>query len=419
MLSAPADHLPGRWPRILVALLLSAGVLTGCSEDTSIAPPTASSAGADAREAAGRDTVDRLGEALRDADPASAAALGVPALAAQLRAAATNVDRLDLVDLELRYVDDVPSAPGVAAASVPGAWEATVSVRYRLRDWDDQPTTVETTLSFAPDGGGGQLVSEIGGSGGRTPLWLAGPVAVRAQGRTLVLSRDGNGRRDSRLARRAVEDVNRVLPAWGGTLVLEAAASETEFDSALGATARQYANIAAVTASVDGSLTPGSPVHVFLNPAVFDDLGGRGAQVVVSHEATHVATQGTFAVMPTWLLEGFADYVALAHAGIDVRTAAAQALRRIRADGLPDGLPSDEDLSPTAGGLGATYEVAWLATRSIARRYGEAKLIAFYDAVDSGQTTAAAFAEVLGITEAVFVRQWRADLKTLAGPLAG
>ena len=31
----------------------------------------------------------------------------------------------------------------------------------------------------------------------------------------------------------------------------------------------------------------------------------------MSHEATHVATDATFASMPTWLLEGFADFVAL------------------------------------------------------------------------------------------------------------
>ena len=60
----------------------------------------------------------------------------------------------------------------------------------------------------------------------------------------------------------------------------------------------------------------------------------------MSHEATHVATGASFATVPTWLLEGFADYVALDDAGVPVDVAAAQALERIREDGLPDRLPT-------------------------------------------------------------------------------
>ncbi|MET3963556.1 hypothetical protein ABIE44_003490 [Marmoricola sp. OAE513] len=324
-----------------------------------------------------------------------------------------NIERLDLVDLSVRYVADIPATAVAGTADGPETWQATVAVSYRLDGWDTGSTDVETTFSFAPDGEGVKI-AEIGSADGRTPLWLAGPVKAVAVGRTLVLTRDGSGERASALAQRAVADVDKVLPRWRGRLVVEQAADEQEFDRALGAPRAQYANIAAVTASVDGSLDAGSPVHVFLNPAVFDTIGRRGAQVVMSHESTHVATGATFADMPTWLLEGFADYVALAHSGIGVRTAAAQILKRIRTDGLPDTLPTDDDLSPTAGGLGATYEEAWLANRFLARAYGEAKLIAFYDAVNDGTKTPEAFGSVLGTTEAAFVQRWRADLRTLA-----
>jgi hypothetical protein len=221
------------------------------------------------------------------------------------------------------------------------------------------------------------------------------------------------------LARQALDDVGKVLPGWRGKLVMEVPGSEDQLEQALGAPAGRYANIAAVTTSVDGSLVPGSPVHVFLNPKVFDGLGPRGAQVVVSHESTHVATDATFAEMPTWLLEGFADYVALAHARIPVATAASQILARIRKDGPPDHLPTATELDPAAPGLGATYEEAWLAARFIAQEYGEARLVTFYRKVSGGEAVERAFKGTLGTTEDAFVARWRADLRDLAATVAG
>ena len=47
----------------------------------------------------------------------------------------------------------------------------------------------------------------------------------------------------------------------------------------------------------------------------------------MSHESTHVATDAPFATMPTWLLEGFADFVALDHAGVPVEKAAGKSGR--------------------------------------------------------------------------------------------
>jgi hypothetical protein len=169
-----------------------------------------------------------------------------------------------------------------------------------------------------------------------------------------------------------------------------------------------------VTTTADGSLTPGAPVRVFVNPSVFDKLKQRGAQVVMSHEATHVATGATFASMPTWLLEGFADFVALDAAGVPVRVAAGQILARIRKSGLPKGLPTSADLEPTANGLGATYEEAWLACRFLAHEFGTARLVRFYHRVSDGASATEAFRSELATTERAFVARWRADLARLA-----
>ncbi|RNL79077.1 hypothetical protein [Nocardioides marmorisolisilvae] len=392
---------------------------TACGGDTSIPPPKASSDSSDARVAGATTTVDKLAEVLRSADRSAATSLGLAGSRDLLGAVAENVATLHIVDIGFRLVDDAaPAGTDDLEDYGPNAWRGTVDVEYRLRDWDVKPTQVETTFVFAPTDTG-QAVVDIGGTEGRTPVWLTGPVTALSAGRTLVIDRSAGADRFLRLARKALVDVGRVLPDWHGKLVIEVPESEDGLERALGATAGQYANIAAVTASVDGSLVRSSPVHVFINPQVFAGLGRRGSQVVISHESTHVATGATFASMPTWLLEGFADYVALVHANIPVSTAASQILSRIRKDGPPDHLPTTAELDPSANGLGATYEEAWLATRFIGREYGEAKLVRFYYAVSDGTDVAHAFTTVLGTTEAAFVKQWRADLRDLAGGMAG
>jgi hypothetical protein len=243
-----------------------------------------------------------------------------------------------------------------------------------------------------------------------------GRLSVVRTPRTLVLAApSADAGRFSAMAQRAVHDVDQVLTSWAGKLTIEVPASERQMDLMLHASQQQYANIAAVTTTVTGSVAPGTPVHVFVNPRVFATLKPKGAQVVLSHEATHVATKAAFADMPTWLLEGFADYVALDHAGVPVQVAAKQILARIRKDGPPRHLPTAQDLSPTANGLGATYEEAWLACRYLGERYGEKRLVSFYDAVDRGQSTGQAFRTVLGTTPRAFVDGWRADLLGLAG----
>ncbi|MET0997257.1 MAG: hypothetical protein ABWX73_00960, partial [Marmoricola sp.] len=130
---------------------------------------------------------------------------------------------------------------------------------------------------------------------------------------------------------------------------------------------------------------------------------------------THVATDATFTSMPTWLLEGFADFVALDGAGVPVEVAAGQILTRIRKNGLPRRLPTSADLDPTATGLGATYEEAWLACRFLAEEYGADRLVTFYRKVGGGASVEEAFRSELGTTQPRFVAQWRADLARLAG----
>jgi hypothetical protein len=46
-------------------------------------------------------------------------------------------------------------------------------------------------------------------------------------------------------------------------------------------------------------------------------------------------------------------------------------------------------------------------------------LVRFYEVVNGGTTVDQAFASVLGTSESAFVKRWRADLRELAGGMAG
>ena len=155
-------------------------------------------------------------------------------------------------------------------------------------------------------------------------------------------------------------------------------------------------------------------MHILVNPEVFSGLGADGAQIVMSHEATHVATGAATSAMPLWLLEGFADYVALARSDLPVDVTASQILAEVRRNGPPRRLPDQKAFDPSNKLLGTSYEAAWLAARLLAEEYGERRLVGFYDTVDAGASTEEAFAE-LGTTEAAFTRRWRDYLRELAG----
>src|ERR1700712_3324667 len=375
---------------LLVVMLVLALVAAGCSRDENLKPPRAPADDAGQRGEAAQHTLDRLVRALQQRSAASAGELAAPGAGPLLASVAANARSLDVRELSLRYVDDgAPLTSTQRSEFGSSAWTGTVELEYAFGGVDTTPSRIETAMVFAPHGSGARIASFGGGDG-----------------RPLAAVATGSAGRYPRLAARAVVQVRRTLPDWHGDLVVEVPRTRAELDAALDAAPDEYDDIAAVTTTEDGSLATGAPVRVFVNPEVFGRLADRGAQVVMSHEATHVATGATFVSMPTWLLEGFADYVALDHAGVPVSLAAGQILARIRKHGLPTRLPTSSDLNPTANGLGATYEEAWLACRFLAQAYGQPQLIAFYRSVSGGSPEKQAFRRVLGTTESAFVGRW-------------
>ena len=401
-----------------VVLAVTAVVAVLTRQDGYVASPDGGSR-PEAEPAEAASVLHDLEEAVAARDAAAAAALtdGSTAATSLLSAVVANADALDVAQFTLRYVDET------SAVAADGRWTAAVDMTWQFRGFDREPVREEVLVGFDASGDGATLTG-IGGGDRRTPLWLSEPLEVRRSADTLVLVAGSAEAADSyaRQAQKAVPAVRRVLPAWPGGLVVEVPGSAGALDSMLAAEPGTYADIAAVSTSVDGTLTATSPTHVFVNPELYGGLGPVGEQVVMTHEATHIATAAPVVTgVPLWLLEGFADYVALRDADLPMDKAAGQVIAQVRADGVPDALPGPAEFDATATHLGAAYEAAWVACLVVVDLAGEDALVRLYDDVSTGQGIAEALRADVGVDEAALTQAWQERLTALVDetPVAG
>jgi hypothetical protein len=392
--------------RVLLAALLTTGLLAGaCSPDEYVAPPpTQRTEVADPAVAA--ETVAALQDQIDDPD--AVARLGADDDAAQLLAAVSrNATGLRLSDLTFRYITETGRTSGA------DAWDGLVAVTWRVEGFDEASARAEVPVSFAD---GGSRIAGIGADDAKLPLWLSGPLVVRRVPGAVVAAAEPAREIDryTRLARRAVAATRPLLGGRAG-IVVEVPADAMAVDRTLGVQPGQYSAIAAVTAPVDGSQAPGSPVHVFVNRTVFDALDPTAAQVVMTHEAVHAVTGAALVQgAPLWLVEGFADYVALRDVDLPVSRTAAQVIKQVKRGGVPAALPADTDFDPTATHLGAVYEAAWQVCVAIVEHGGEGALVALYRKVLGGTDVATALRAGAGWTVADLTAAWRARLAQLA-----
>lgn len=407
---------------MLLAAVVVLGLLRVLDRDvvTPAAPAPASSPTAQSRASSGAALMGELTSALSSGtrrEVLALAAPGEPTARRTLGWVHDNVQELGLTDLSLRFVDEQAGAltPAARRQLGPAAWVADVELTWRIEGFDEGTSEMEVSLTLVDTPEGAALGSTEPAYGNPAPLWLLTDLAVERSRRTLVAVADEPALdRFAQLAEQAVRDVRDVLPDWRGGLVVHVPESQKQLAQTLDAPPNAYDSIAAVTATVDGTMDPSSPVHILVNPRVFSDLGDQGAQIVMSHEATHVAVDAATSTMPLWLLEGFADYVALARTDLPVSVTASQILAEVREQGPPRSLPGADDFDPSHKLLGTSYEAAWLACRLLAEEYGERRLVDFYTSVDEGGSVEEAFAD-LGTTERGFTARWRAYLRGLSG----
>lgn len=390
-----------------LVLLVASGLLAWSlvDDDPYVAPPPPASTSGTPASADAAAAIEDFEAAVRAGDEEAARALapsGDDEAGDRLAGIVANAEAADVRDFTLRFVD----AEGDSAYA-----DAT----WRFAGFDRGSAHAEVRVGVQPDGDR-VAITGFGGDDRISPLWLSGPLEVRRSDDTLVLV-DGPAAEADEIAAHAeaaVPVVRRVLPQWRQGLVVEVPASVEDLDAVLSADPGTYDQIAAVTTSDDGSLAPGAPVHVFVNPDLFERLKPTGAQVVMSHEATHVAADAWSSTMPLWLLEGFADYVALRDVDLPLSRSAAQIIAEVRRDGAPRALPGAAEFGTRATDLGATYESAWLATRLLAQVGGEDALVRFYRDVDAGTPVDQALESSFGLTVPAFTEQWRDLLQDLA-----
>jgi hypothetical protein len=315
--------------------------------------------------------------------------------------------------------DVTPTTYGVEA------WAPRVTLRYRLTGFDDEPPAVPQFFTFTRRDGGWVTASDSDYDTdphrrtGRE-LWDFGPVAVARGSRSLVLGRPGQATLLRDVARLADAAVPRVTKVWGTRwsqrVVILVPSSQREVSRILGDDT-DLSRIAAVAVAElpgdTGERAVGN--RIIVNPQTFRRLGTNGRRVVLTHETAHVATRDASRPgIPTWLVEGFADYVGYLGTGLSPRAICQELAADVRAGRAPVNLPADDAFSGANDHLAQAYESSWLAVRMIAERVGEQGLVRFYDAAgrDGAET---AMREALGTTPDTFVRAWRNYLRTTLG----
>lgn len=406
-------------PALALTVGLAACGLGGDADRPSVPPVTAAEGSAAEQHAAATAVLAAQARAVADRDRAAFLAGWAPAPAAQLRAAGIYA-ALTALRVEVQGVRVLPGTADHAVGSeTERDWSAPVRLTWRLAGRDAAFNEASLAYTFGELDDRTVITSVGAAAGSRLPVWLLPDLAVRRTPRTLVAAQSAEDpARTSRLLTFAVAAVQEVLPRWSGSLVAYAPATRRAFQGLIASPPAAYADIAAVTTSVDGSHRANAPAVIVLNPTAFGRLGPIGAHVVVAHEATHVATGAATATVPLWLTEGFADYVGIGAMGVPIAVAARAALRRVRRDGPPPTLPDDAafDVRVDADALEATYEQSWLAAREIEQHYGRPALVAFYRWVqDHPDRPGGAFAAVLHTSRSAFVARWRIELEELAG----
>ncbi|MDQ1713959.1 MAG: hypothetical protein QOE45_3409, partial [Frankiaceae bacterium] len=324
--------------------------------------------------------------------------------------------------------DVPPSSPFLAKYGVE-AWSPRTTLRYQLRGFDPAPTQVEQFFTFVLRDGHWLTANDADfpGTDRQTArdLWDFGPVRVVRGARSLVLGHPGHAALLRDIAAQADAAVPRVSAVWGTDwaqrAVLVVPDTQREVAAILGDDSDLSRIAAVAVAELPQDTGARHPVgnRVIVNPPNFRRLGPNGRRVVVTHEITHVATrQASGPGVPTWLVEGFADYVGYLGTGLSARAICQELRTDVRAGRVPASLPKDPEFDGANPRLAQAYEAGWLATRLIAERTGRAGLVAFYrriGAVTTGDPLRTALRDALHTTPETFTAAWRTYVRNELG----
>jgi hypothetical protein len=297
------------------------------------------------------------------------------------------------------------------------------TLEYRLRGFDRRATSLPQYPTFVLRSTGWYLTSfdDFRGRGDRssTDLWDYGPVLVVRTSKVLVLGHPASQGLLAGIAAEVAADIPRVTAVWGHHWPERAVVLVPATQRELGRVVDDYGdldNIAAVaTAEVQTGSGKPDPVgnRIGINPANWPKLSLLGRRIVLTHELTHVATRATTsAATPTWLAEGFADYIGYLDSGLPTAFVAQDLGTAVREGRAPRHLPTPNSFDGANVRLSLAYEGAWMACRFIAQQWGQAALVHLYAAVarshlDPATAVDLAFRRVLHISRGQFTARWR------------
>jgi hypothetical protein len=371
-----------------------------------------------------RDAASRLTAQLRDLSDASSeqqfveAAGDLPAGREFARRTWRSLRAVAQPGATFRYVSG-----GEVADRADGSAAATVDVSWRAADRSglDPDVTRRSTvqLRVAPAADGDLSIVGAGPAGGNVPVWLLGAVSVDEQpGRSVVRIGGEHGELPiDEMVTTARAAVERTVRGVTGDLTIIAPRTQAQMAALVGQDEAAVAQIAAVTTGIDGDSTAADPV-VVLNPAVFATMDRRAAQVVLTHEATHVLTSAVGTTAANWVVEGFADYVALQDDTAPLAVSAGQILGEVRAGQVPRALPTDADFGSTQHGLGAVYESTWMVFRMLGEQHPRADVVAFYRDVIGGEPVDRALRSRFGLSVDQLTSDWQAYLTKSASTVS-
>ncbi|HVW81053.1 MAG TPA: hypothetical protein VHB69_08965 [Mycobacteriales bacterium] len=302
-----------------------------------------------------------------------------------------------------------------------------LTLGYRLAGFDARPTNLRQYPTFVQRQGHWYLasLSDYASRGlvSASDLWDYGPVSVVRRSDVLVLGPPSQHATMVGVAADVQTAVPQVTSVWGSDWPQRAVVllPRTMREMALiDQDHEDLRDIAALTsAEIDDTAGNPAPVgdRITVNPRNWPKLSPLGQQVVLRHELTHVASESvTGSRMPTWLVEGLAEYVGFKFADVAVPAAASELQRAVRNGYLPSRLPPDAGFRGSAKQLAVNYEAAWLACRMIAERFGQTKLVRFYRAVGTSTmrpraAVREALAGVLHLRLARLIALWRASMR--------
>ncbi|MDQ1706012.1 MAG: hypothetical protein QOF18_2378 [Frankiaceae bacterium] len=401
-------------------------------------PRTTSSAQAErrtsiARAAAISSLLARRGHAVMHHDKAEWMSTVDPAqrrFRRSQRAVFANLQQVPFASWSYTFEPDQPQIPDRQSQryGVPSWAPSQFALHYRLRGFDPKPTNLAQFPTFVHRASGWFLasLSDFANEGAKSSLdlWDFGPVAVLRTPSVLVLGHPGGVISMQSLADEVAADIPRVTAVWGRhwarRVVVLAPATQRELGRVVGDFGALGHIAAVATAEVNiGSGKP-DPVgdRVGINPNNWSKLSSLGREIVLTHELTHVATRAvTSAATPTWLAEGFADYVGYLGSGVPTTFVAQELRTDVLGGRVPKTLPPDSQFDGASKSLSQAYESAWMACRLIAQKWGQPTLVRFYNAVGRSHenpriAVANATERVLHLSATAFFAQWRAFLRT-------